>query len=342
MSTAPEEVLDPRAHTGDVEFEASIRPRTLDEFVGQERIRKQLTVIIEAARARGAPPDHLLFSGPPGLGKTSLAHIVAAECGATLRQTSGPSLERAGDLAAIVTNLEPGNVLFIDEVHRLPRPVEEILYQAMEDFQLDVVIGKGPSARSIRIDVPPFTLIGATTRTGLLTSPLRHRFGYSARLEFYEPADLLQIVRRSARVLGVTIDDAGATEIGTRARGTPRIANRLLRRVRDVAEVQGSGSVDRAIARAALETFDVDELGLDRLDTSLLRTLCEKFGGGPAGLTTLAASLGEEVDTIEDVCEPYLLQIGFLQRTPRGRVATDRAFAHLGIARPQSGAPTLL
>lgn len=342
MTAAADPILDARAQPEEVAFEETIRPRALDEFVGQDRIREQVGVIIDAAKARGAPPDHLLFSGPPGLGKTTIAHIVATECGAALRPTSGPSLVRAGDLAAIVTNLEPGDVLFIDEIHRMPRPVEEILYQAMEDFTLDVMIGKGPSARSIRIEVPPFTLIGATTRTGLLTSPLRHRFGYSARMEYYGSVDLVKIVERSARVLNVEIDNEGATEIGTRSRGTPRIANRLLRRVRDVAEVQGTGMVTRGIARAALQTFDVDELGLDRLDIAMLRALCEKFGGGPVGLTTIAASLGEEPDTIEDVCEPFLLQIGFLQRTPRGRIATEHAFAHLGLARPNGGTPTLL
>jgi Holliday junction DNA helicase RuvB len=325
----------------EIEFEATLRPSMLAEFVGQDQIKRQVGLIIEAARNRGAPPDHLLFSGPPGLGKTSLAHIVANEVGVPLRPTSGPSLERAGDLAAIVTNLEPGEVLFIDEIHRLPRPVEEVLYQAMEDFKLDVVIGKGPSARSIRIDLPPFTLIGATTRTGLLTGPLRDRFGYSARLDYYAADDLLAICRRSARVLGIDVEESGATEIAGRSRGTPRIANRLLRRVRDYAEVKGSGRIDQAIARAALELFDVDELGLDKLDLAILRTVIEKFGGGPVGITTLAASLSEETDTIEDVSEPFLLQIGFLQRTPRGRMATEGAYEHLGLARPE-GHPTLL
>ena len=325
----------------EVEFEASLRPSMLAEFVGQEQVKRQVGLIIEAARNRGAPPDHLLFSGPPGLGKTSLAHIIANEVGVNLRPTSGPSLERAGDLAAIVTNLEPGEVLFIDEIHRLPRPVEEVLYQAMEDFKLDVVIGKGPSARSIRIDLPAFTLVGATTRTGLLTGPLRDRFGYSARLDYYSSDELETIVRRSARVLNVALEGDGAEEIARRSRGTPRIANRLLRRVRDYAEVKASGVVDRDVARAALELFDVDELGLDTLDAKVLRTLIEKFGGGPVGITSLAAALSEEPDTIEDVSEPYLLQIGFLQRTPRGRVATDHAYAHLGLSK-EPGHPTLL
>ena len=335
------EVMGAAVAPDEVEFEASLRPSMLAEFVGQEQVKRQVGLIIEAARNRGAPPDHLLFSGPPGLGKTSLAHIIANEVGVNLRPTSGPSLERAGDLAAIVTNLEPGEVLFIDEIHRLPRPVEEVLYQAMEDFKLDVVIGKGPSARSIRIDLPAFTLVGATTRTGLLTGPLRDRFGYSARLDYYASDELETIVRRSARVLNVALEGDGAVEIARRSRGTPRIANRLLRRVRDYAEVKASGVIDRDVARAALELFDVDELGLDTLDAKVLHTLIEKFGGGPVGITSLAAALSEEPDTIEDVSEPYLLQIGFLQRTPRGRVATDHAYAHLGLSK-EPGHPKLL
>jgi holliday junction DNA helicase RuvB len=331
-----DELLAPGPSRAEAEFEASIRPRKLDEFIGQDQVCAQVSLIVEAARNRGVPPDHLLFSGPPGLGKTSLAHIVSNELGVALRPSSGPSLERAGDLAAILTNLEEGDVLFIDEIHRLPRPVEEILYQAMEDFQLDVVIGKGPAARSIRLEIARFTLIGATTRTGLLTSPLRHRFGYTARLEYYRTEDLIEVCTRSARVLGVKLDGDAAAEVASRSRGTPRIANRLLRRVRDFAEVKGDGSVSVDVAREALTMFEVDELGLDALDIALLKTLVEKFGGGPTGLTTLAASLSEEPDTIEDVSEPFLLQAGLIQRTPRGRVATEAAFAHLGVARGPS------
>lgn len=331
-----DEPLNANASRADAEFEASIRPRKLDEFIGQDRVRAQVSLMVEAARNRGIPPDHLLFSGPPGLGKTSLAYIVSNELGVAMRPTSGPSLERAGDLAAIVTNLEEGDVLFIDEIHRLPRPVEEILYQAMEDFQLDVVIGKGPAARSIRLEIARFTLIGATTRTGLLTSPLRHRFGYTARLEYYRTEDLIEVCTRSAGVLGMQVTKEAAVEVASRSRGTPRIANRLLRRVRDFAEVRGDGTVSVEVAREALEMFAVDELGLDALDLALLRTLVEKFGGGPVGLTTLAAALSEEPDTIEDVSEPFLLQAGLLHRTPRGRVATDLAFAHLGVSRGAS------
>ena len=328
-------MLDPWASDAERASEGSLRPRKLDEFVGQARTREQLGIVLESARRRGLPPDHLLFSGPPGLGKTSLAAIVAAELGAGFRVTSGPALERAGDLAAILTGLEPGDVLFVDEVHRLPRAVEEVLYPAMEDFQIDVVLGKGPGARSLRLDLPRFTLVAATTRTGLITSPLRDRFGFAARLDYYHPSDLRAIVTRSAAILGVAIDPVGAEVLATRARGTPRIANRLLRRVRDFAEVR----VDAAVAEAALELFEVDRLGLDKLDLALLRVLCERFGGAPVGLATLAVSVGEEQDTVEDVAEPYLLQLGFLQRTPRGRVATAAAFAHLGLDVPRAPAP---
>ena len=336
MMTNPDEILARAPLPEEAELEVSLRPRTLDEFVGQDQVKQQVGLILAAARKRGSAPDHLLFSGPPGLGKTSLSHIVASELGVDLRPTSGPALERAGDLAAILTNLEENEVLFIDEIHRLPRTVEEILYQAMEDFKVDVVIGKGPSARSIRIDLASFTLIGATTRTGLLTGPLRDRFGYSARLDYYGTEHLFAIVSRSAGVLDVDLAPDGAAEIASRSRGTPRIANRLLKRVRDYAEVEADGRVTAEVARAALALFEVDELGLDKLDMAVLRTICEKFGGGPVGITTIAASLSEETDTIEDVCEPYLLQIGFLQRTPRGRVATEHAWRHLGIGRASS------
>jgi holliday junction DNA helicase RuvB len=329
------DILTPHAAPEERAGEGSLRPRRLDEFVGQARVREQLGVVLESARRRGLPPDHLLFSGPPGLGKTSLAAIVANELEVGLRVTSGPALERAGDLAAILTGLEPGDVLFVDEVHRLPRAVEEVLYPAMEDFQIDVVLGKGPGARSLRLDLPRFTLVAATTRTGLITSPLRDRFGFSARLDLYEPAELEAIVIRSAGILGVAVEPEGAAVLARRSRGTPRIANRLLRRVRDYAEVKASGKVDAEVAVRALELFEVDALGLDKLDVALLRVLCQRFAGTPVGLTTLAVSLGEEPDTIEDVAEPFLVQLGFVQRTPRGRVATAAAFTHLGLPPPQ-------
>jgi Holliday junction DNA helicase RuvB len=336
--SAATDILTPHAAPDERAGEGSLRPRRLDEFVGQARVREQLGVVLESARRRGLPPDHLLFSGPPGLGKTSLATIVANELEAGLRVTSGPALERAGDLAAILTGLEPGDVLFVDEVHRLPRAVEEVLYPAMEDFQIDVVLGKGPGARSLRLDLPRFTLVGATTRTGLITSPLRDRFGFAARLDLYEPGELEAIVLRSAGILGVEVDAEGAAVLARRSRGTPRIANRLLRRVRDYAEVKGNGRVDEATAVQALELFEVDALGLDKLDLALLGVLCRRFAGTPVGLTTLAVSLGEEPDTIEDVTEPFLVQLGFLQRTPRGRVATAAAFAHLELS-PPAGTP---
>jgi holliday junction DNA helicase RuvB len=323
------------------ELDLSLRPRSLAEFVGQDGVKQQLGIFLEAARQRGEALDHVLLAGPPGLGKTSLAGIVAAELGVGFHVTSGPVLERKGDLAAVLTALEPHDVLFIDEIHRLNRAVEEVLYPAMEDFQLDVVLGQGPSARTLRLDLPHFTLIGATTRTGLLTTPLRGRFGVLHRLDYYGRDDLGAIVRRSARLLGVAVDDEGSAELAARSRGTPRIANRLLRRVRDVAQVRGRPSVDGAVAREALELLEVDELGLDELDRQLLRRLAETFEGRPVGLGTLADSVGESADTIEDVYEPYLLQEGLLKRTPRGRVATPRAYRHLGLAPPQ-GHPELL
>ena len=317
--------------------ETRLRPQSLDEFVGQDRTRENLRVFIQAARDRSDPLDHVLCYGPPGLGKTALAHVIANEMGAALRSTSGPVIERAGDLAAILTNLEPGEVLFIDEIHRLSAAVEEILYPAMEDFKLDLVIGQGPTARALKIDLPRFTLVGATTRAGLLTSPLRDRFGVLAHLSYYPPAELVRILERSARILDVTLAEDGALEIARRSRGTPRIANRLLRRVRDYAEVEGNGKVDLAIAEHALERLEVDGAGFDRMDRELLLTLIEKYRGGPVGVETLAAAVGEDKGTIEDIYEPFLIQEGFLERTPRGRVATERAFRHFGVVRSSPG-----
>jgi Holliday junction DNA helicase RuvB len=332
MSAAAEETqfLAPSIRPEEDELERSLRPRNLDEFVGQERVKEQLAITLEAARGRKEALDHLLLIGPPGLGKTSLAYIVREELGVGLRSVAGPALERKGDVAAILTGLEERDVLFVDEIHRLSSAVEEILYPALEDYRLDIVVGQGPAARTLTLDLPPFTLIGATTRTGLLTTPLRDRFGMTFRLEHYEPDELALIVRRSARILGVESSDDAATEIARRARGTPRIANRILRRVRDVAEVRHQGKITLEIAREALELMEVDEDGLERSDRALLRAIVEKFDGGPVGLSTLAVALGEEPDTIEDVYEPYLLQLGFIQRTPRGRIVTKLGRAHVG------------
>jgi len=316
--------------------EGGLRPRHLEEFVGQRELKEHLSIILEAARRREQAVDHLLFAGPPGLGKTTLSGIVAAELGVALHVTSGPALERAGDLAALLTRLGEGDVLFIDEIHRLSRTIEEVLYPAMEDFQLDIVLGKGPAARSIRLDLPRFTLVGATTRTGLITGPLRDRFGLVARLDYYQPDELEAIVSRAAGILGIAIDQQGAAEIARRARGTPRIANRLLRRVRDYAEVRSDGSIDAATANDGLALFGVDSLGLDKVDRAVLGNLCQKFGGGPVGLGTLAISVGEAEETVEDVYEPFLIQLGLIMRTPRGRVATPAAWAHLGLHAPAS------
>jgi Holliday junction DNA helicase RuvB len=326
------------AAEGDEELDRSLRPRTLEEFVGQERLREQLAIALEAARGRGEALEHVLLAGPPGLGKTSLAHVIRAELGVGLRAVAGPALDRKGDLAAILTALGERDVLFVDEIHRLAPAVEEILYPALEDFRLDIVVGQGPSARTLALDLPPFTLVGATTRTGLLTTPLRDRFGMTFRLGYYEQGELSMIVRRSARILAVEIDDDAANEIARRSRGTPRVANRILRRVRDVAEVRHSGTITTDVAEDALTLLEVDHEGLERMDRELLEAVATKFDGGPVGLSTLAVALGEEPDTIEDVYEPYLLQLGFLQRTPRGRVITKLGFEHVGATIATDGA----
>jgi holliday junction DNA helicase RuvB len=330
-----ERIPTPATLPAEDDFDRSLRPRRLEDFIGQQRIKDQLAVFIEAAKARGEALDHVLLAGPPGLGKTSLAQIVANELGVEFVPTAGPALERKGDVASYLTALDSRSVFFVDEIHRLPRALEETFYPAMEDRKLPITVGQGAGARVVTLDLPQFTLIGATTRTGLLTTPLRDRFGVTHRLELYDPAELAQIVLRSAGILEVTIDAAGAEAIAARARGTPRVANRLLKRVRDVAEVRGSGQVDAALAREALDLLEVDEAGLDRLDREILDAICVKFGGGPVGLSTLAVAVGEEADTIEDVYEPYLLQQGFLMRTPRGRVGTDAAWVHLGLEAPR-------
>ncbi len=336
LTTEPRVISAAPASPQEEALERALRPKLLDEYVGQEKIRGQLEIFIEAARKRKEPLDHVLLFGPPGLGKTTLAHIISREMGVNLRQTSGPVLERAGDLAALLTNLEPNDVLFIDEIHRLSPVVEEILYPALEDYQIDIMIGEGPAARSVKLDLPPFTLVGATTRAGMLTNPLRDRFGIVARLEFYTPQELQRIVTRSAGLLELPISEDGALEIAKRSRGTPRIANRLLRRVRDYADVRADGKATREVADAALIMLDVDAQGLDLMDRKLLLAVIEKFMGGPVGVDNLAAAIGEERDTIEDVLEPYLIQQGYLHRTPRGRVATANAYQHFGLIQPRN------
>jgi len=336
-----ERIISAALQADDMDTDANLRPRKLGEYIGQDKVKETISIFIQAALQRGEPLDHVLLFGPPGLGKTTLANIISNEMGVSIRTTSGPAIERPGDLAAILTNLQPGDVLFIDEVHRLSRMVEEILYPAMEDFALDIIIGKGPGARSLRIDLPRFTLIGATTRAGLMTSPLRDRFGGISRLDYYRAEDLMTIITRAALILAVETDSDGALEIARRSRGTPRVANRLLKRVRDYAQVRAGGSINGRVARDALEFFEVDPLGLDEADRRVLRTVINKFGGGPVGLETIAAATGEESGTVEDVYEPYLLQLGLLARTPRGRVATPAAYKHLGLEVPGEKQPAL-
>lgn len=332
---ASEITLSPNVAPAEQDVEATLRPRRLAEFVGQHRVREQLELVLHGARQRGDQPDHVLLSGPPGLGKTSLAMIISAELNSAIRVTSGPALERPGDLAAMLSNLTEGDVLFIDEIHRVARPAEEMLYLAMEDFRVDVVVGKGPGATSIPLEIAPFTLVGATTRSGALTGPLRDRFGFTGHMGFYAAEELRQVIRRSASILGVDLREDGAAEISERSRGTPRIANRLLRRVRDYAEVRADGAVTKDVAGAALSVYDVDELGLDRLDRAVLTALVRSFGGGPVGVSTLAVAVGEEAGTVEEVCEPYLVRAGMLARTPRGRIATALAWQHLGVTPPK-------